>query len=95
MLSSGMAVPQFTGELRPAALHIPLFLMRTWPLLCLEERLKMLGGCLWAPETQQSLATGQRQKERKILLKSSSKCYSQQAWPHILDREFRVTMDMC
>lgn len=38
---------------------------------------------------------GQRQKERKIPLKSSSKCYSQQARPHIRAREFRVTMDMC
>lgn len=63
-LISGAVVPQLPLAYIRGVRHIPLFLMRTWLVLCLEERLKILGGCLQVPETQQSLA--QRTKaERK------------------------------
>lgn len=64
-LISGTVAPQFREELARGVRHIPLFLMRTWLPLCLEERLKMLGGCLRVPETQQSLAQRTKAEMKK------------------------------
>lgn len=43
-LISGAVVPQLLAGYIRGVRHIPLFLMRTWLVLCLEERCKNFGG---------------------------------------------------